>query len=87
MVERTILGICGEQNILFIRIGGISDPWQHHLRCCAGTARRDGPFMAGPASPYTLGDAAPAIFTAASPRWCKQELRVMLAEARSRTGL
>lgn len=38
MVEGTILGIGGEQNILFIRTGGISDPRLRHLHHCAGTA-------------------------------------------------
>lgn len=86
MVEGAILGICGEQNILFIHIGGTSDPRQRHLCRFAGTGCGDGPFTAGPASPYTLGDATPAIFTAASPRQRKQELRVMLAEASARRG-
>lgn len=87
MVEGTILGICGEENILFICIGATFDPRQCHLCCCAGTGRGDGPFTAGPASLYTLGDAAPAIFMAASPHQRKQELRVMLAEARACMGL
>lgn len=67
MVEDTILGIGGEQNILFIRTGGTSDPRLRHLHHCAGTGRRDGPFVAGPTLPYMLRDMAPAIFMAASP--------------------
>lgn len=86
MLEGAILGICGEQNILFIHIGGTSDPRQRHLCRCAGTGCGDGPFAAGPTSLSVLGDAALAIFTAASPHRCKQELRVMLAEASAPHG-